>query len=678
MIRHFTKRRHLGLWLTTLSLLIESTGCRSNPEVRFEPSAQFQPVQTEIEYPDACVPPGAAIGEVKAPPKSVREPGEQEAWPLTLEEVIEIALSNSPVMREAGARVLVSPQGFSTVYDPALQMTDPRFGEEAALAAFDAQFSTSLLLDRDERSFNNALFAGQTPTNQAASLSVNTGAFVSEITKTAATGTQLAIRNETTRTSRSSSFDLFPSFYETVFTTEFRHPLLRGGGLAFNRIAGPNATPGNYNGVVLARMRTDVALADFELSVRNFLEDVQQTYWQLYFAYRNLDARIAARDAALESWRLAKVKLDTGAGSELEEALALEQYEAFQAEVSNALNGVGTDTSTALARVGVYATERQLRLLMGIDINDDRLIRPADEPSRAEIVFDWNESVDMAVFRRVELRRQNWNVKQREMQLLAARNMLMMRLDLVGGYRWRGFGDELLGERSRDNGSAFRDLFTGDLQGWQTGLQLSTPIGNRIGHLAVRNAELALARERALLREQERYTYAELSESVSELARAFEQARLQFNRTVASRRRLKAEVARYELGDGELIFVLQAQSRVADADSEFFRALVDYNLAVAKVHFTRGTFLDYLGVNLSEGPWSDAAYRAAAKESRRFAPREFNYCVTQPGTVSRGPFPQDVLPDPVEEVIPTPVEEEAEPTPAESPVPLPPVESEEP
>ena len=61
-----------------------------------------------------------------------------------------------------------------------------------------------------------------------------------------------------------------------MFEIEARHPLLQGAGIGYNRIAGPNATPGNYNGIVIARIRTDIALADFEISVRNLVEDVQR------------------------------------------------------------------------------------------------------------------------------------------------------------------------------------------------------------------------------------------------------------------------------------------------------------------------------------------------------------------------------------------------------------------
>ncbi len=586
-----------------------------------------------------------------APPNTLAEPDPEDYWELTLEEVIRIALTNSEVMRSLGVSVVNSPAVQTTVYDPALQIVDPRSGEEAALSAFDAQFTTSLFFDRDELAFNNPFIGGG-----ATSLHQNQGIFQAELGKVAATGTEFAVRNTTARTSNSVPINLFPSAYDTVFEAEFRHPLLRGGGLAVNRIAGPNALPGSYNGIVVARLRTDIALADFEKAVRDFIVEVQREYWFLHFAYRNLDARIAARDSAQETWRTANTELEFGASDIVAETLSRDQFYLFQAQVADALNGTASVNSTSRTGPGVYDTERRLRYLMGVPLNDGRLIRPADEPSKAELVFDWNESLNEAMFRRVELRRQNWSIKQRELELLAARNQLLMRLDLVGLYRWRGFGDELFGENWRANGSAFNDLFQGDLQGWNLGLQLTAPVGNRIGHVAVRHAELSLARERAVLREQERQISHELSNAMGELARAYHQTRANYNRSVATRQRLAAEKLKYELGEegGLLQFVVEAESRVAEADSEYYRSLVDYNLSVVAIHYAKGTLLDYVGVNLTEGAWSAEAYRSAAKESRRFKPRLLNYCLTEPCPVSRGPYQQQILPRDGAEIVPLP------------------------
>jgi hypothetical protein len=208
------------------------------------------------------------------------------------------------------------------------------------------------------------------------------------------------------------------------------------------------------------------------------------------------------------------------------------------------------------------------------------------------------------------------------------------------------------------------------MQGWAVGMELNTPIGNRIGHAVVRRTELLLSRERALLRDQERAILAEVSDAFSELDRAYELSRLNYNRIVAARLRLEGEQARYKFGEGVLQFVLDAQSRVADAEAEYFRSLVDYNLAVAKVHYAQGTLLDFVGVRLSEGPWSDAAYRSAAKSARRFKPRHLDYCITQPRPVTQEAYNQNVLPRTDAASSPSRPDEAPTEVPAE-PLPLP-------
>ena len=80
--------------------------------------------------------------------------------------------------------------------------------------------------------------------------------------------------------------------------------------MQYNRIAGPMsfdqyaAGLGNpIDGVMIARIRTDQTLADFEGGVRNVVHDLEEAYWELYFAYRDLEARKMGRDSALETCR---------------------------------------------------------------------------------------------------------------------------------------------------------------------------------------------------------------------------------------------------------------------------------------------------------------------------------------------------------------------------------------
>jgi outer membrane protein TolC len=427
--------------------------------------------------------------------------------------------------------------------------------------------------------------------------------------------------------------------------------VLKGAGIEFNRIAGPGAKPGVYNGVVIARINTDVTLADFEAQVRDLVYDVEETYWDLYLAYRDLDAKMAGRAAALQTWRSVQRKFQVGTADREQEAQAREQYYFFDAQVINAISGISAGALSRSLPVpgGVYTTERRLRRLLGMPASDGPIIRPFEEPSTTLVVFDWDASLEESLTRRVELRKQKWIVKRRELELIAARNFLKMRADVIGRYGFRGFGNDLLGPRNVEAGilsqevpygSAFGDLFSGEKQEWYLGFELSTPIGNRIGHVAVRNAELLLARERAIHRDQEFEIMHELSDAFAELDRAHTAARANFNGRLAAHQQLQAITRKYDAGRVPLEFLLDAQRRTTDRDSVYYRTLVDYSLAIANVNFARGSYLNEHAIFLSEGPWSCRAHLSAAKQARRFRPKLVNYCFVEPCPVSRGAYPQ--------------------------------------
>src|SRR5690606_20689018 len=141
-------------------------------------------------------------------------------------------------------------------------------------------------------------------------------------------------------------------------------------------------------------------------------------YWELYYAYRVLDARKKARDEAYEVLAKYEARAREGGVGTDRVALAREQYYRFQREVEEALSGrplpaTQTDPGAGALRGtgGVLVAERRLRLLMGWPINDACLLRPSSEPHMSDVQFDWSAIVGEATMRRTELRRQKLLVK---------------------------------------------------------------------------------------------------------------------------------------------------------------------------------------------------------------------------------------------------------------------------
>ena len=261
--------------------MLAPSGCLWQGERDFEacaPPGAYEKVASEIEYPAETNCTATIADESLAAPQpwTIATEGTPEYWDISLEEAIQIALTNSRVLRDLGGAVVRSPGATRTAVDPAIAETDPRFGIEAALSEFDAQFLSSMIWEKNDRAFNNQFFGGGSTLVQQ-----DLGIFQAAITKRSVTGSRFTIRHNVDYDANNAEGNLFDSAWNTNVEMEIRHPFLQGSGVQFNRIAGPNNQPGIYDGVLIARLNADVALNDFEIAVRDLVSNVENAYWDL-------------------------------------------------------------------------------------------------------------------------------------------------------------------------------------------------------------------------------------------------------------------------------------------------------------------------------------------------------------------------------------------------------------
>lgn len=527
----------------------------------------------------------------------------------SLSEVIETALRNSEIFRDIGGVVLRSPDAVRTNLADNLQQTDPQFGMEAALSQFDARLSASSIFSNNDRIYNNALFAGGTTNFQQ-----DLHEYQIELSKRTATGSTMALRTLTEYDNNNAPANTFINAYETYVEGELRQPLLQGGGLEFNRIAGPGSTPGIYNGVLIARTNFDINHADFQIALHDFISNVENAYWDLYLSYRELDAKKKSMELALVVWNETKSQASGELINQAQEALARQHYYRLKSDYDEALSGrllQGTQTrngstgGTLQSSGGVLAAERRLRLLIGLPVNDGTVIRPSDEPPTVRVPFNWDLCRDESLTQRPELQRQNATVKKRELELLASKNFLNPRLDAVGRYRYRGFGDDLIGSGNQlppAPASAVGQMLTGDNQEWSVGLEMSMPVGFRQAHAAVTHAELGLSRARSIQREQQREIVSNLSAAFADADRAHQLIENKLNQYLAATEYLTAlQTQKEEQGAPvEADRMVDAQERVVRAEVEFFRARAEYAVSLKNIHYEKGTILAYKDLRVAE------------------------------------------------------------------------------
>ncbi|NMC20700.1 MAG: TolC family protein, partial [Thermogutta sp.] len=236
------------------------------------------------------------------------------------------------------------------------------------------------------------------------------------------------------------------------------------------------------------------------------------------------------------------------------------------------------------------------------------------------------------------LRREKWRVKKAELELVAAKNYLLPRLDAFGFYRWNGLGDDLI-DSDNEKSNAYGSLTSGDFQDWQIGLDLRIPIGFRKEMAGVRNAQLNLARERAILQEQELEISHQIAWVLRELDEYYTLAQTNYNRTVAAENEVRAVTAMYDAGTATLDLLLNAQQRRAEAQIQYYQAITKYMFAISHLHFRKGSLPEYNGVYLTEGPWPHKAYFDALRRARaRDAGIYLDYGRTNPPVFSRGEY----------------------------------------
>ena len=271
------------------------------------------------------------------------------------------------------------------------------------------------------------------------------------------------------------------------------------------------------------------------------MRDVEDAYWELYFCYRDLEARRVGEASALETWRQRQSRSSAigGEGGEANtEAQSRSQYFLFETQVE-------------VAQTNLFRVENRLRYLMGLAASDGRLIRPSDEPTIAPVKFDWATIHAESLARREELRRQKWTIKRRELELIAAKNQLLPRLD-AGRPLPLARRRRRLDRRAAQRHSAVPRRFERLRVAHQRRLpgmgsracSSSMPLGFRRGMTTVRHSQLLLARERAVLQDMELSVSHQLADAIRDLDLNYGTTQTNFNRRAAAEDEVKA-VARF-------------------------------------------------------------------------------------------------------------------------------------
>jgi outer membrane protein TolC len=493
---------------------------------------------------------------------------------------------------------------------------------ESALSKFDARWETSMTWTTTDQ-----------PTQGLSSFQNGDQAvFQSSLLKPLATGGVTGItfnttyQNLTQPPGAGSQFSFQNPAYTPKLTFQFEQPLLQGYGVEINQLRSthpgsiltPFSTASRVEGILITRIRLDEARLDFERQIHTMLVNVEAAYWNLYASYWALYSREHALRQAFEAWRISSVRFQTGKESLENVAQTRGQYELFRGQRLAALDDV-------------LEREHQLRALIGMKVEDGSRLVPLDTPTLAPYEPDWTSALNEMLALRPGLSQARQDLKFRQLDLISQKNLLLPDLRFLSTIAPNALGDTLSGSKSSllplnpaipnqvpQQANAFASLARGDFVDWSLGLRLDIALGYRDAHAAVRAGRLSLAQSYMTLRDLEnRYTQF-LEQQYRAIFNTYAQIIAQRAQREAAAQQLEVRRQQFLQGRGTLDFLLEAQRLWADALRGEYQSIADYNNALCRFEYAKGTIMQHDNVVIAEGGLPQCAQvRAVEHEKER-------------------------------------------------------------
>jgi len=462
--------------------------------------------------------------------------------------------------------------------------------ELAARGSYDLQLRADATAHHHDDP-NVTLFSGAppgeiVPNNTDYSSNVS----LSQLFKNGATATASA---SVARDMTNSLFTLFAPAYLTTIGAEVRQPLLR------NRSVDSSRTQ-----LIVTALDREKTHAQLQQSVQNVVASVEQSYWTLVSALREVQVR---RDSVMLA---DEQRADTQARIDARTAAALDIAQPT-AEIERRRGDLFAAQENALR------AERTLKLLMTDDPADPiwaQTLVPVNPPDVEDRPVDIQRALNDALSHRPELASLGADVSSAEARTRLAKDELKPQVDVVGGYSMRGlagthnpetvsfpgviqpFPDVLAGAL----GTSYHSLFNQTFPDASIGVSVNVPFGNHAAkgdygtaQAQQRQASLQLAQQRDLI-----------AVDVLNAASALETAksRIQAARAglEAANTQLRAEQERFSAGTSTNFLVLTRQNDLEQAQLTEISALTEYRRALTEFSRSTGMLLTERGITVSK------------------------------------------------------------------------------
>lgn len=395
--------------------------------------------------------------------------------------------------------------------------------------------------------------------------------------ETFTSGTNINVGISSSKSSTTSSFYFFNPYFTTSLNLQFTQPLLRNLG----RFA--NTAP-----IRIAQRGLAQSKASFEGEVNDAVLQVVSQYWAAVQARGALDVQDRALKLAQTSYERDKRALELGALPPLD--ISRSESEVAARKVQMIQSEYALEQAEEALRYTIGADQDPQFKTLRLELEEN------PEPSELRNV-DGDTVLKDALSHRPEVEAAKDALDADELSIRLARNQLKPDLELNGFYQSTGLGGNqyslTTGQLTSTGGigTSFNQLFGFGYPGYGGQLTLNLPVKNRAGQARLGNSLVSRSRDLYGSRQAEE----EITRQVRDALHQFDSAKLSLTAAETSldlaKKSLAADQRKFELGAETNFFVLDSQSRLANAELILLQTRISYQLALAAIQHASGDLL---------------------------------------------------------------------------------------
>ncbi|MBN2244210.1 MAG: TolC family protein [Candidatus Aminicenantes bacterium] len=380
--------------------------------------------------------------------------------------------------------------------------------------------------------------------------------------------------------------------YGSSLSFEFSQPLLKDFGFNISR-----------REILVARTNQQISEAAFRTNLINIIYSVEEAYWNLVYSIENLKVR--QQSLRLAQGLLAKNRREVEVGTlapieilSAEAEVATREADILQAEVL-----VKNNEDTLKTFINLLSEENQ----------SEYTITPISEPVFEENNITIEDALMTGMENRPDLDSRRLELKNTEINLSHAKNQLLPNISLDASFWSPGTSgtqilylnddpltDVVIGTVPGGASNALKDALGFKYQNWELGITLTFPIETIFSRAAYAQAKLNKKMALFNLKNQEQQVFLDIRNAVRTVQTNYKRVEAYKAARELALKKLEAEEKKLKVGLTTNYLVLQYQRDLDNAVSAELRAVIDYNLSLARLEQGMGTSLKSKNIRLTE------------------------------------------------------------------------------